>query len=246
MLFRSVPAYFTHDEIDERNSRTAKLTGLPFGTTPIDLKEILKRFNAKTCFIPRTRSRYHRCRFAYISFENDDDLEQATVNTAIRFGEDELFWDSEDTKTCHKCGSSQHLVADCEERESANSFREKRRQFNNIYSKYKIQNYKKFSKTNNNNNRSNTYQKTNNKETQIQTSLETILKSFKDELNDKFIAINDQLVEISNRIKLLEIKTGLTKTPSFNKASQYKTSNKSKTMDLQYFATSKQLEEFNS
>jgi hypothetical protein len=115
-LCRIVPAYFTHDEIDERNSRTAKLTGLPFGTTPIDLKEILKRFNAKTCFIPRTRSRYHRCRFAYISFENDDDLEQATVNTAIRFGEDELFWDSEDTKTCHKCGSSQHLVADCEER----------------------------------------------------------------------------------------------------------------------------------
>jgi len=170
---------------------------------------------------------------------------QATVNTAIRFGEDELFWDSEDTKTCHKCGSSQHLVADCEERESANSFREKRKQFNNIYSKYKIQNFRKFSKANNNNNRNNTYQKTNNKETQIQTSLETILKSFKDELNDKFIAVNDQLVEISNRIKLLEIKTGLTKTPSFNKMSQYKTSNKSKTMDLQYFETSKQLEEFN-
>src|SRR5205085_210659 len=85
-LCRIVPAYFSRDEIEERNSRTAKLTGLPFGTTPIDLKEILKQFNAKTCFIPRTRSRYHRCRFAYISFENNSDLIQATVNTAIRFG----------------------------------------------------------------------------------------------------------------------------------------------------------------
>ena len=103
---------------------------------------------------------------------------------------------------------SQHL---CKERESANSFRKKRRQFNNIYSKYKIQNYKKISKVNNNNNRNNNYQKTNNKETQIQNSLESILKSFKDELNDKFIAVNDQLVEISNRIKLLEIKQALSK-----------------------------------
>ena len=109
---------------------------------------------------------------------------------------------------------SQHL---CKERESANSFRKKRRQFNNIYSKYKIQNYKKISKVNNNNNRNNNYQKTNNKETQIQNSLESILKSFKDELNDKFIAVNDQLVEISNRIKLLEIKTGLIKASPFNK-----------------------------
>ena len=33
-LCRIVPAYFTRDEIEERNSRTAKLTGLPFGTTP--------------------------------------------------------------------------------------------------------------------------------------------------------------------------------------------------------------------
>ena len=221
-LCRIVPAYFSRDDIEERNSRTAKLTGLPFGTTPIDLKEILEKFKAKTCFIPRTRSRYHRCRFAYISFENDDDLLEATTNTAIRFGEDELYWDSEDTKTCHKCGSSQHLVADCEERESANSFREKRKQFSTIYSRYRVPNYRKFSKTsyNNNNNKSDTYQKTNNKETQIQNSLETILKSFKDELNDKFIAINDQLIEINNRIKLLEIKTGLTKASPFNKASQ--------------------------
>ena len=53
-LCRIAPAYFTRDNIEERNQHTVKLTNLPFGTTPVDLKEILHQVKAKTCFIPRT------------------------------------------------------------------------------------------------------------------------------------------------------------------------------------------------
>ena len=64
---RVAPASFNKEQIDQRNMYTAKLTNLPFGTTVIDLKEILQQVDAKSCFMLRTQSRYTRKRFAYIS-----------------------------------------------------------------------------------------------------------------------------------------------------------------------------------
>ena len=67
---RVAPASFNKEQIDQRNMYTAKLTNLPFGTTAIDLKEILQQVNAKSCFMPRTQSRYTRKCFVYINFES--------------------------------------------------------------------------------------------------------------------------------------------------------------------------------
>ncbi len=55
-----------HHMIEECNQYIVKLTNLPFSTTSVNLKEILQQAEAKTCFIPRTRNRYTRKRFAYI------------------------------------------------------------------------------------------------------------------------------------------------------------------------------------
>ena len=148
---RIAPAYFSRDDIEEHNQYTVKLTNLPFGTTPVDLKEILQQVNAKTCFIPRTRNRYIRKRFAYISFASDEDLQKVMTNVRVEYNGIELHWDLEDTKTCHKCGSAEHLISKCDEKESANNYKEYKSQFSNIYSKYKIPNYRNLTKKSNNN-----------------------------------------------------------------------------------------------
>jgi RNA recognition motif-containing protein len=125
-----------------------KLTNLPFGTTPIDLKEILQQFKAKTCFIPRTRfSKYDCRRFAYITFETDDDLEKVCESASFLYGGIELRWEEELTKTCHKCGSASHLVTNCNEREKANSAKERKKSFFSVYNKFKVPNYKRFNQT---------------------------------------------------------------------------------------------------
>ena len=46
----------TRQEIDERNRNSLKLTGLPFSMTAYDLNELLVKVDAKTCFIPRTKT----------------------------------------------------------------------------------------------------------------------------------------------------------------------------------------------
>src|SRR5581483_5336377 len=104
-MCRVAPASYNRLQIKERNSRTAKLTNLPYGTTPIDLKQILQEVKAKTCFIPRTRNRYARHRYTYVSFENDDDLEKIFENTIVKLGDTSLRLEHESSKACHK-GSS--------------------------------------------------------------------------------------------------------------------------------------------
>jgi len=218
-LCRVAPAYFTKDDIDMRNAFTVKLTNLPFGTTPIDLKEILRQVKAKTCFIPRTRSRYTRKRFAYVSFASEDDIKIVLTNVRVKFNGTELYWEAEDTKTCHKCGSPKHLITNCEEKESAENYKEYKNQFSNIYSRYKVPNYKNFGKKPMDN-RSYTQKpsiKSTNKSIQsednnIQKMMENLLKSFTENFEKKFENITKQINEVNDRIKLIEIKTGLDKS----------------------------------
>ena len=220
---RIAPAYYTRENIEERNQFTVKLTNLPFGMTPVDLKEILKQVKAKTCFIPRTRNRYIRKRFAYVSFASDEDLQKVMTNIRVMYNDTELFWELEDQKTCHKCGSSKHLVAECEEKESAENYKEYKNQFSNIYSKYKVPNYRNLTKKNYNNNNDNrntqqnqTNNQTNNKKPQandgnLKNLMENLIKSLTKDIEEKFDNITKQLADVNNRIKLIEIKTGLDK-----------------------------------
>ena len=242
---RIAPAFFTREDIEERNQHTVKLTNLPFGTTPVDLKEILQRVNAKTCFIPRTRNRYIRKRFAYISFASDEDLQKVMTNVRVEYNGIELHWNVEDAKTCHKCGSSEHLISKCDEKESANNYKEYKSQFSNIYSKYKVPNYKNLTKKSNDNknsqqNSSNTFnnKSTNKVNDESQKMMENLIKSFMKDIEKKFDNIANQISDINNRIKMIEIKTDL------DKPKPQPTSNKNNPLgyNMEYIPTQKLLE----
>jgi hypothetical protein len=250
-LCRIAPAYFTRDDIEQRHQYTAKLTNLPFGTTPVDLQEILRQVKAKTCFIPRTRTQYSRKRFAYISFESEEDLQNVMTHIRVVFNDNELYWEAENSKTCHKCGSSQHLVAKCSEKESAENFKEYRKQFTNIYSKYKVPNYRnavrkpimnhnQIKRSVNNEGGRQPAQPINN---DLKTTMENLIKSLRKDIEEKFDKINNQLIDLNNRIKIIEVKTGLDKPKV-----QPKTTNRSKTFkfDMSYIATRKDLEKKNA
>ena len=114
------PAYYNKSNINERNQYTLKLCNIPFGITAFDLRELLQKVNAQTCFMPRTRDKYTRQRFAYITFKTEEDI------TTVIEGPDQysikdspLIWTPGETKTCHKCGNPEHLVKDCHERQES-------------------------------------------------------------------------------------------------------------------------------
>lgn len=243
-LCRIAPASFSKDDIDERNQYTAKLTNLPYGTTPIDLKDILQQVKAKTCFIPRTRSRYNRRRFAYVSFASEEDFQKALTNIRITYNDEELFWEAEDTKTCHKCGSPKHLIAECNEKELANNHKEYQKQFSNIYSKYKVPNYR--NSTNKTSTRTNQQSRTPNNQSKIpqkndnnnlQNMFEKLLTSFSKDIEEKFNNISKQISELNDRIKLIEIKTGLEKPKPKSQPNNNANKNKGFKFDMSYFPT---------
>ena len=133
-LCRIAPANVSKEEIDRRNKFTAKLANLPFGITAVDLKELLVTIKARTCFIPRTRDKYSRLRYAYITFKNEEDYENATSGKDMyEIKGHELQWSAPETKACHKCGSLDHIVKNCEERERGFIRRQRIAQYNKIY-----------------------------------------------------------------------------------------------------------------
>jgi hypothetical protein len=74
-----------------------------------------------------------------------------------------------------------------------------------------------------------------------------MLKNFKGDIDDKFLKLNEQLVDLNNRIKVLELGAGLARRQSpFNRNfnQQQGNSNKPKTQDMQYIATHQELENY--
>ena len=68
------PANMNRQDIEMRNVNTLKLANLSFGITAHDLEELLTQTKAQTCFIPRTRDRYVRARYAFISFKTENQM----------------------------------------------------------------------------------------------------------------------------------------------------------------------------
>ena len=148
-LCRVAPANFTRQEIEERNRNTVKLTDLPFGTTAYDIKSLLDKVKAKTCFIPRTRNQYGRARYAYVTLADEESCVKL-LNNEIQgvVNETTLFWVAQEVKTCHKCGGMDHLVIDCKEKKEHDEFKERRKGYSNVYTRYRIPNYKNITKQN--------------------------------------------------------------------------------------------------
>ena len=124
-LCRVAPANVTRQEIDKRNRNSLKLTGLPFSTTAYDLNELLKKVDAKTCFILRTKNQYGRGRYAYIMFKTEETCLKM-LNNEIQgcVNETVLYWIHANVKTCHKCESMEHLVIECQEKKDNNEFKQ--------------------------------------------------------------------------------------------------------------------------
>jgi hypothetical protein len=223
-LCRIAPANVTKEEIENRNKFTAKLANLPFGITAVDLKELLLKVNAKTCFIPRTRDKYSRLRYAYITFANETDYNNATSgNDIFDIKGYQLQWATPEVKACHKCGSLDHIVKDCEERERGFVRRQRIAQYNKIYTRYRVPNYRRYANYNTprrydyegNNNFENNQPTTPNEVNFDKESLAIyeLLKEVKTELNE----MRQEMGEIKNRINKLEGKDPVqTKTVTFD------------------------------
>ena len=139
------PVYYNRTNIKERNQFTLKLANLPFGITVFDLKDLLEQTNAQTCFIPRTRDKYTRQRFAFINFKNEEDINKVlTGNDQFCIKDCPLVWVPAEHKTCHKCGNPEHMVKDYNERQESLDRRQKKAQFSKVYTKYRVPNYRKY------------------------------------------------------------------------------------------------------
>ena len=53
-----------------------------------------------------------------------------------------LYWVDTEAKTCHKCGSAEHLVKDCKEREESFERKQHMTRYSKIYNRYKVPNYR--------------------------------------------------------------------------------------------------------
>ena len=156
---RIEPANMSGEERAFRNKYTLKLANLPFGITAYDLLEVFNTVKAKTCFIPRTRDKYARLRYAFFSFASENDMVKAAEGDPFAIKDHRLFWVECDKKVCHKCGSPNHLVKDCDEREKSFLRKQKIAQYSKVYERYRVPNYRKYMSYNNsyyNNNRYNT------------------------------------------------------------------------------------------
>jgi hypothetical protein len=147
------PLRRSKEEFDERNAHTVQLSGLPAGTTGLDLMQILTDIGAKTCFIPRTPTEnYSLARYAYINFVGEDEINNLPKDLTFQKGKAptrKLFWSDPKQHICNICGNPNHLAKECDMKETFKSQKKeqtiKRRQnaLNNPMGQYK-ENIKKF------------------------------------------------------------------------------------------------------
>ena len=90
------------------------MTGFKTNTLSRDLAHIVKETKAKSCFIPRQRSSYRPLNYAFLSYANEEDYIAVSKNYYELDGR-KLIWGDEKMKTCHACGSPDHIVVNCTE-----------------------------------------------------------------------------------------------------------------------------------
>jgi chemotaxis protein histidine kinase CheA len=111
---RILPLNLTETQRDDRKQHSIKLAGFKTGTLSRDLCHVLKETNAKSCFIPRHPTTYRPLNYAYINYANEADLLAATKKYYELDGR-KLYWGPQTMKTCHACGSPNHIIKHCDE-----------------------------------------------------------------------------------------------------------------------------------
>src|SRR5436190_10849394 len=133
-----------------------KLTGLPTGTTVVDLVDIISATRAKSYIIPKGLRSYMPRPFAFFAFECEKDYNQA-LETSFALDSSDLSWCTLKTKLCGICGSPSHAARTCPKNKDKVN-----RRFERIYNRYKPANYQKLlpkKSTTNNNKRNNKSQR---------------------------------------------------------------------------------------
>src|SRR4051794_37242111 len=69
-----IPRENYNEYLNTRKKHTFKLCNLPQSTTAYDISDYIKEVKSKTCFIPQSRGKYKRVRYAFISFKTEQDL----------------------------------------------------------------------------------------------------------------------------------------------------------------------------
>jgi hypothetical protein len=89
----------------------------------VNLKEIINRIKAKSCFIPKNRflTDYEKERFAWIYFENFTNMEN-TRKLKFSFKNKGLVFTDYNAITYHVCGSPFHKIRECPEHKKKLSF----------------------------------------------------------------------------------------------------------------------------
>ena len=79
------PADLSEKELSDRSAYCLKLTGLPLNTYAKDLDPFLIKYKGKTCSIPRRKMDNLPYQYAFINFESEVDLIEATKAAEIDY-----------------------------------------------------------------------------------------------------------------------------------------------------------------
>ena len=106
------PLNLSKEDYEDREAYSLKLTGLPFGTTQNDLRQIIEDTQAKSCYIPRNNHTYKNLPLAILSFDCDDRAHVAYEKNFSLKGR-KLYWNLPGIPNCRTCGNPDHVTKKC-------------------------------------------------------------------------------------------------------------------------------------
>ena len=94
-IFKGFMSYWVSEYYEKRTQTLydayIKLSNLPFTITVYNLKEVIEQTRAKICVLPRIKGNYTRQRYAYVNFENDEDMIKA-IDQQFEIKGCKLYW----------------------------------------------------------------------------------------------------------------------------------------------------------
>jgi hypothetical protein len=136
---RTTPGESFQEYKEARNTYVLKLCNLPKGTTAYDISDYISNVKGKTCFIPRTRAKYERVRYAFIAFETEQDARALLQEeTPVYIKENHVMWLQPETKTCHICQGREHLAANCPRIQERTKNERKILKFSDLYKRKRV------------------------------------------------------------------------------------------------------------
>ena len=133
---RLYPLNLTEEEKDEREAYCLKLTGLPVGTTHLDMNDIIDKTKAKSCFIPKSRDTYRNLNYAFLTFISEEEAHEAYL-MSFKLRNKILYWNHPEVANCTHCGNPDHRSDKCRNKKKPRTSP----QLTHLYERFKPANY---------------------------------------------------------------------------------------------------------